>query len=331
MRAAWYDRTGPASEVFQIGEIARPAPASGEVLVHIKASGVNPSDYKRRAGRAGSPQPARIIPHSDGAGVVVQVGDGISGDWVGKPVWLWNAVNRYGYGAPAPREMGTAAEYVALPIEFIAPLPEGIDFKVGACLGVPAFTAYASIFSEGTPRGKVVLVQGGAGAVGELATQLAAAAGATVIATVSSEMKAARARGAGARHVVNYRTHDIVKEVLALARTGVDQIVEVDFAANIHKDAEIIKPYGTIVSYSSTSNPEPAIPYYKLQFKGVVVRTIQVFMLPSALRAEGIKAINEALRSGALRPTIAATFSLEDIAAAHECAEQGPNGNVVLC
>lgn len=331
MRAAWYDRPGPAHEVFQFGDIPIPALEAGEVLVHIKASGINPSDYKRRGNTAAAGQTKRMIPHSDGAGIVEQVGEGVSTAWLGKSVWLWNSVCRYGYAAPGPREMGTAAEYVAIPVEFVAPLPDGVSFEVGACLGVPAFTAYAAVYSQGSPREQCVLVQGGAGAVGELAVQLAASAGATVIATVSSEDKASRARRSGAHHVVNYREHDVVKALAELVPNGFSKIIEVDFAANIRQDAELIKPYGEIVSYSSTSNPEPAVPYYPLQFKGVLIRTIQVFTMPGPFRAEAIGAINGGLRSGTLRPTIAATFPLSEIASAHVFAEGRPNGNVVLC
>lgn len=329
MRAAWYDRAGPAHEVFHIGQTTTPAPEPGEVLVHIKASGINPSDYKRR-GNAAAGSLKRMIPHSDGAGIVEQVGEGVSTEWIGKPVWLWNAVYRYGYAAPASRETGTAAEYVAIPVEFVAPLPAGVSFEIGACLGVPAFTAYAAVFSQGRPRQQHVLVQGGAGAVGELAVQFAASAGATVIATVSSEEKAGRARKAGAHHVVNYRENDVVEALATLAPDGVDKIIEVDFAANIRNDAAFIKPYGEIVSYSSTSNPEPSIPYYALQFKGALVRTVQVFTMPRSMRADAVLAINASLQAGVLRPTIADAFPLSDIASAHARAENRPDGNVVL-
>lgn len=331
MRAAWYDRPGPARDVLRVGRLPTPATEPGEVLVQVKASGINPSDYKRRGATQADPSPhARVVPHSDGAGVVVAVGSGVDPAWIGRSVWVWNAVNRNGYATPGPGEWGTAAEFVSLPLSSVGVLPEGVSFEVGACLGVPAFTAYAGVFADGPVENRTVLVQGGAGAVGELAVQFAVSAGAKVIATVSSERKAQRAREAGAHHVVNYRASDVPAAVQAVAATGVDHIVEVDFAANIGQDAQMIKPYGTIASYSSTSDPEPRIPYYALQYKAVSVRTIQVFTMPESLRSAAIESITAGLGRGELRPTVSAAFPLDRIALAHEAAEGGPDGNVVL-
>lgn len=330
MRAAWYDRPGPARDVLQVGDLPDPIPQSGEVLVQVRASGINPSDYKRRGATALNEAPKRMVPHSDGAGVVVGVGEGVDAAWVGQAVWMWNAVYRKGYAAPEPRELGTAAEYVAVPVSNVSALPPGTTFATGACLGVPAFTAYAAVFGNGPAADKTFLVQGGAGSVGELAVQLAASSGATVIATVSSDVKAGRARDAGAHHVINYREDNVRSAVRDISPEGVDRIVEVDFAANIHVDSDVIKPYGTIASYSSTSDPEPRIPYYALQFKGVSVSTIQVFTMPADLRAAAVAQINSALGEGSLRPTIASSFTLTRIAEAHEAAESGPDGNVIL-
>lgn len=234
MRAAWYDRPGPAQDVLELGELPTPTARPGEVLVHVRASGINPSDYKRRAAAATSSEPfSRMVPHSDGAGVVAAVGEGVDPGWVGRAVWMRNAVYRHGYAAPEPREWGTAAEFVVIPVGFVSPLPAGTTFATGACLGVPAFTAYAAVLADGPVEGKTILVQGGAGSVGELAVQLAAHAGATVIATVSSDHKARRAQDAGAHHVVNYRESDVLSAVRDISADGVDRIIEVDFAANI--------------------------------------------------------------------------------------------------
>jgi NADPH2:quinone reductase len=331
MRAAWYDRPGPARDVLQIGDLATPTVRPGEVLIEIRASGINPSDYKRRGTEAveGS-KGGRIVPHSDGSGTVVAVGGGVRPDWLGQSVWIWNAINRRGYAEPGPRELGTAAEFVAIPLEYVAILPDETSFEVGACLGVPAFTAYAALFADGPLKAKTVLVQGGAGAVGELAVQLASQAGATVIATVSSDQKGRRALAAGAHHAINYREQNVVEQVEQLTEQGVDRIIEVDFGANIDIDARIIKSYGTIAAYSSTSDPHPVLPYYSLQYKGASVRTIQVFTMPTSLRSDAVEAINAALKDGRLRPTIAEQFTLDDVALAHEAAENRPEGNIVL-
>src|SRR5262249_41822035 len=135
MRAAWYERTGPAAEVLQVGELPDPAPAEGEVLVRVRASGVNPSDTKQRAGwRGAKPAFARVIPHSDGAGEIVDVGAGVDRARVGERVWLYNCVGLY----DARRGNGAAAELIALPAEQAVALPAALDFAAGACLGVPA-------------------------------------------------------------------------------------------------------------------------------------------------------------------------------------------------
>ena len=332
MRAAWYDRVGPASEVIEVGELPSPIAGRGEALVRVRASGINPSDYKRRAGwRSLKPPAGRVVLHSDGAGVVEEVGEGADRAWIGRPVWIWNAQGGVAYGAESGPETGTAAEYVALPTTHLVPLPAGVGFDVGACLGVPACTAHYAVFADGAVAGRTVLVQGGAGAVGEGAIQFARAAGATVFATVSSPEKEAIARAAGAQHVINYRKESVVEAVRAVSPDGIDRIIEVDFGANAETDAALIKRNGVIASYSSTSKPEPVLPYYPLQFRGATLRFIQGYHLPQPARERALADINRLLASRELRPTVAARFALDDIAAAHALAESGKAiGNVVV-
>jgi len=208
VQAIWYESTGPARRVIECGEIDAPDPAVGEVRVRLGASGVNPSDTKRRAGWIGLAMGhRRIIPHSDGAGTVDRVGAGIDEGRIGERVWVWNAQG-------ADRPFGTAAEYVVVPADQAVPLPEGVDFATGAGLGVPARTAHYAVFGDGPIDGQCVLVQGGAGAVGHLAVQLATLGGAQVIATVSGEAKASVAASGGARHVIHYRDEDVAGRVL---------------------------------------------------------------------------------------------------------------------
>jgi NADPH:quinone reductase len=325
MRAAWYDATGPAREVIRTGEAPRPEPGPGEVLVRVHASGVNPSDTKRRAGWRNEPLAhPRIIPHSDGAGVIEALGAGVDEGRIGERVWLWNAQRG--------RASGTCAEYVALPQAQAVALPEGTGFIEGACLGVPATTAHFAVLADGPLVGQTVLVQGGAGAVGDYAVQWAKRSGAHVVATVGSDAKAALARASGANAVVNRRTEDVVRRVLELtAGQGVDRIVEVDFGANLERDAALIKPNGVIASYSSTARPEPVFPYYPLAYKGVTLRLVQAYILPQPARALAIADIGEALCAGRLQHRIAGVFPLAETAAAHELQESGEAvGNVVV-
>jgi NADPH:quinone reductase len=325
MRAAWYEATGPAREVIRIGELPIPEPGPGEVLVRVHASGINPSDTKRRAGWRKEPLAhPQIIPHSDGAGVIEAVGAGVDDDRIGERVWLWNAQRG--------RASGTCAEYVALPQAQAVSLPDGTRFVEGACLGVPASTAHFAVLADGPPVGQTVLVQGGAGAVGDYAVQWAQRAGAYVVATVGSDAKAELARASGADATVNRRMEDVVQRVLGLTNgEGVDRIVEVDFGANLEQDVALIKPNGVIASYSSTAQPEPVLPYYPLAYKGVTLRLVQAYILPERARALALDDIGQGLRDRALQHRIAAVFPLEETAAAHELQERGEAaGNVVV-
>jgi NADPH2:quinone reductase len=331
MRAAFYEHLGPAKAVLQLADIDRPAPAAGEVLVRVHASGVNPSDVKKRAGWRDTPPPAqRVVPHSDGAGVIEAVGAGVAERWIGRRVWIFNAQGGASYGAKAI-DAGTAAQYSALPLINTAPLPDNVSFELGACLGVPARTAHYTVFCDGPVRGQTVLVQGGAGAVGELAIQFAAAAGATVIATVSSPGKAAVARRAGASHTIDRHQQDVVAEVRRLAPDGVDRIIEIDFGANAQIDAQVLKLGGAIASYSSPSGPTPSIPYYPLQFTNARIRLTPIFSISAADSERGLADINYALSRDLLNPTIFQTLPFERIAEAHELVESGRAiGNVVV-
>ena len=256
MLAVTYHRVGPANEVLSFTEIETPSAAAGEVRVKLASSGVNPSDVKSRAGVRNKTLPfPLIVPHSDGAGVIDQVGSGVDPALIGERVWVWNAAWQ--------RPMGTAAQYVALPAQQAVTLPDAIDFSVGACLGIPALTAYHAVALDGGITGKSVLVTGGAGAVGHYAIQFAKLGGAKrVIATVSSDAKGAIAIEAGADAFVNYKTEDVAQRCLALTDGhGVDRIIEVDLAANIQSDLAALRTDGEIVVYGSGA-PEIAMPFF---------------------------------------------------------------------
>ena len=243
MKAIWYESTGPARQVLEFGEVETPRPGPGEVRVRVAASGLNPSDTKRRSGWLGTAMRHRlIIPHSDGAGTVDAVGEGVDPGRIGERVWVWNAQG-------GERPFGTAAEYVTVPADRAVGLPNGVSFAVGAGLGVPGCTAHYAVYGDGPVAGKRILVQGGAGAVGHLAVQLAVLGGAEVIATVSDEKKAEVARGGGARHVINYRREDVVARVR-------------DFAAGEGVDrtgAPLKRLHCPRPRQSTTSTPDPAI------------------------------------------------------------------------
>jgi NADPH2:quinone reductase len=323
MRAAYYEQNGPAGEALKTGEVETPRPGPGEVRVKLAASGVNPSDVKARAGATHKIAYPCVIPHSDGAGRIDMVGAGVSGSRVGERVWTWNA--------QWLRPFGTCAQYVALPSEQAVRLPDKTSFEIGACLGIPAMTAYHAVATAGAAPGVTLLIAGGAGAVGHYAVQFAKAAGATVIATVSSAEKAAAARAAGAAHTIDYRHENVGQRVMAMtADKGVDAVIEVDIAANAKLIPNVLRPRGVVVIYG-TGAPECEIPSMFLLRNAITLKYIYVYELTAAERAAALSAITRSLEAGALITNIGRTFPLVETAAAHEAVESGKAlGNVVV-
>jgi NADPH2:quinone reductase len=325
MRAAFYEHTGSAKDVLVVDDLPTPVPGPGEVRVKVAWSGVNPSDVKSRTGSRVKTLPfPRIIPHSDGAGVIDQVGAEVDPARVGERVWVWNAAWM--------RPCGTAAEYVVLPSNQAVLLPDNVELAVGACLGIPALTAYHAVTVSGGVDGKTVLVGGGAGAVGHYAVQVAKIKGAKqVIATVSSAEKAALAREAGADIVLNYKTDDLLSAINdATSGQGVDRIVEVDFAANVNSDIAALRPNGEIVVYGSGA-AEISVPFSPAIRKGARMIFFIVYSLDPHVRERAIVDLTMLLKENRLNHNIATRLPLEKIAEAHELVEGGRTiGNVVL-
>jgi NADPH2:quinone reductase len=325
MRAAYYEQTGPAENVLRHGEIPDPLPGPGELRVRLRWSGVNPSDVKMRAGRGGAPAAvARIVPHSDGMGVVDAVGSGVDASRLGRRVWTWNAA----YG----RQNGTAAQYVVLPQAQAVDLPDNVLDEAGACLGIPALTALHALLTDGGIAGQRVLVAGGAGAVGFYAIQFARLLGAIeVITTVSSAEKGVVAEAAGATRWINYRNERVAEAVLeATHGAGVDRVIEVDVAANARLDLELMKEGGTWVLYGSGA-PEFQLPFLPMINKAVLARFFSVYRLEPQARARTIALLDCWLREDRVRHLVAARYPLSEVAAAHAHVEAGTAiGNVLL-
>lgn len=324
MRAAWYERTGKASEVLKHGELETPTTGPGQVLVRLHASGVNPADVKARSGWLDVHKNFdRVIPNCDGAGVVEAVGPDVEKTWIGKRVWVHISKEN---------PHGTAAEYMPAALADIHPLPDNISFIEGACVGVPVATAHHIVLVDGPVHGQTVLVAGGAGVVAHYAIQIAKLGGATVITTVSSPEKAAHAKAAGAHHIINYREVDVATRIMDITNgAGVDRIIEVDLGANMALDAKVIKPDGVVASYSSTSNREPVLPYYAFALKGVTLHLVQAYVLTPEKRRRMFDDITGWLAAGALQFTVGRHFKLTEIVAAHEAVEQGTvMGKVII-
>ncbi|UKA60662.1 NADPH:quinone reductase [Arthrobacter sp. FW306-2-2C-D06B] len=336
MKAIVYERTGPSS-VLVLQDRPIPSPGPGQVRVRVVVSGVNPTDWKSRAGSGtGSKLEAPKVPNQDGAGVIDELGPGVTGLSIADRVWLWDVA----WGSTE----GTAQEYVVVPAAQAVALPDTESFDTGASLGIPALTAHRALTSKqngparlspGSLEGQVVLVTGGAGAVGHAAIQLARWAGATVITTVSGEQKGELARQAGAHYVINYRTDNVSQAVSRVAPTGVDTIVDVDAPANIGADLAVLKPGGTISIYAAAPGESLAIPVRESMAKNVQYQFVLTYTVTDQQKTAAVAAVTEALKAGALRvgnehglPLI--RFQLDETAAAHDAVEQGSVGKILI-
>ena len=328
MKAAWYEDRGAARDVLRVGELPRPEAGPGELLVRVHASGLNPSDVKSRSGQGARPNTyARVIPHQDGAGVVVSTGPGVDGAWVGQRVWI--------YEAQLGRPYGCAAEYVALPARNAVPLPDHVSFEEGACLGVPALTSHYCVTADGPVAGKHVLVTGGAGAVGNYAIQFARLGGATVYTTVRTEEQAQAARTAGAHHVIFRLEQDVAGRIAEISGVpdgrAIDRIVDVAFGANLETSLKVLKPNGVIASYASDQVAAPAVPFRQLLALNATVRYVLVYVMDQAAHDRAIAAVTDALQNRQLQHHIAARYSLEQIVQAHEAQESGATiGKIIV-
>jgi NADPH2:quinone reductase len=322
MKAAWYEKQGPAREVLTIGEMPDPKPGPGELRIRISTSGINPGDIRKRQDDFGYGMPyPRVIPHSDGAGQVDEVGEGVSSEWVGKSVWC--------YGAQSYRQFGTAAEFTVVPATQTVPLPANVSMEQGACLGIPGITGHRAVHAAGPVSGRTILVQGAAGSVGLCAVQLARYSGAHVIGTIRTPAEERTARQAGA-HEVLLNDAQLPVEVKALAPEGIDHIVEVAFAANIERDVELLKMGGSIAAYA-TNAATPTIPFWQMVFKN-----IRLFFLGSddftpEVKEAAARDLNAALAAGWSGFAIGERIPLSEIVLAHELAEHPQHpGRVVV-
>lgn len=312
MKAAWYEKQGPAREVLTVGEMPDPVPGSGELRIRIAASGVNPGDVKKRRDVFGCGMPyPRVIPHSDGAGVVDQVGGDVSPDWIGERVWC--------FGAQSYRPFGTAAELTVVPARQAVLLPEGASMEQGAALGIPGITGHRAVHVAGPVSGRTVLIQGAAGAVGLCAVQLAHRAAARVIALVRSSADESLVRGAGADEVL-VTGEGLVERVREVAPEGVHHIVEVAFAANIAVDVEVLAPGGSIAAFASDQS-EPRVPFWPLVFANAALHFLGSDDFPLHARIAAARDLNAALKAGWEGLEIGERIPLSEIAEAHERIE----------
>lgn len=323
-RCAYYERCGPAREVVALGEMPVRAPAAGEVLVRLRFSGINPTDIKNRGGAPGRGMAFdRIVPHHDGAGTIEETGDGVPATLNGKSVWVFCAQHN--------RPFGTASEYITIDRKFVMPLPAGVPFEAGACIGIPAMTAWNAVLGSGPVNGRTVLVTGGAGAVGHYAVQIARRQGALVVATVSSNEKAQDALQGGAHYAIDYRQPDAAEQILAATGgRGVDLCVDVDTTTNATLVSRVMAVGGQISSYGSRDLTAD-IPVRDFRLRCVSMRFLTLYHFSNDVLQSIAAGINAMLEAKLLQHRIARIFPLKDIAAAHEALESGAvRGKVLL-
>jgi NADPH:quinone reductase len=335
MRAVVYSELGDSS-VLRLVERDLPTPHWGEVRVRLAVAGVNPTDWKARAGATSSELPfEEVVPGQDGAGVVDEIGNGVSALSVGDRVWV--------YLAQHGRPIGTAAEYTVVPAERVVRLGDA-SYDVGASLGVPAMTAHRclTMHEDGPSRlspdaldGLTVLVTGGAGAVGNAAIRLAAWAGATVVTTISNDEKARLAEAAGAHHVVNYRSGDPAAEIRAVAPDCVDIVVDVAIIQNAELVGKVLTTRGTVAAYANTGGTEVTLPVRTLMGLNARLASVLLYTVgDGALRAAS-EDVAAAVAEGVLEvgedhglPVV--RYPLEEAAAAHDAVENGAVGKVLI-
>lgn len=322
MRAVWDDRQGAAADVLQVGEVAVPEPGPGEVRVRVSRSGVNPGDTKKRRGWLGSSMPfPRVIPHSDAAGTVESVGQGVDPGRVGRRVWV--------HGAQSYRPFGTAAQLTVVPGDQAVDLPDGVTDDLGACLGIPGITAHRAVFGDGPVDGLAILVQGVLGGVGSLAAQLARWGGATVIGTVPRRGDLARVAGALATHTVALDDPDPAGEIQALAPGGVDRIIEVAFSDNADLDAAVARNQAVIAAYA-TRHERPEFAFWPMLFSNVTIRLLGSDDFPATAKREAAADLTAAAEVGALSVPLDVVLPLEQAAQAHDRVDTRARGRVLL-
>mgnify|MGYP001168849996 CR=1 FL=1 len=338
MRAIVYADKG-SSGVMRLAERPVPEPGPGQVRVRLVRSGVNPTDWKSRSGGSSPTAFAEVTPGQDGAGVIDALGPDVPGLVPGDRVWIYLGQ----HGLP----FGTAAEYNVVDWRRAVRLPDSLAdaeaFDIGASLGVPAITAHRALTSgpraarlgPGSLTGQVVLVQGGAGAVGNAAIQLAAWSGATVITTVSSGEKAALATAAGAHHVVNYRAQDAGAAIRGLAPEGIDLIVEVSPAVNNELDVAVARNGATIAIYATDGGNTFPVDVRRTFGLNLRYQFLLLYTLDPALLQAAAEDVTAAVAAGALRVGEKAGlplhhYSLAATGAAHDAVEHGAVGKVLI-
>lgn len=309
-----YTQAGPARDVMQLARIAAPEPAAGEVLVEVKVSAVNPTDIKRRTTGRELGRFERIIPNNDGAGIIVAVGEDVPTERVGEHVWL--------FGAQAGRPHGTASSMLAIGSSLAVELPKSASFADGACIGVPAITAWHGVLGDGPVAGKTVLITGAGGRVGRYAVQIAHQAAANVIA-LSRAAKTDELKRLGADEVIDYNLPDLSNRLLQAAPDGIDRVCDATLAVTLAHALPALNRRAVIAAYASDMNLTPALPLGQMLYSSIALTPFSIFALSETQRNAALIDVNDLLKTGKLKHHIGARFEFDQMIEAHEAVEAG--------
>ena len=318
MKAIVVKEYGPP-EVMKLEEVPTPSPSADQVLVHIRAAGVNPVDtYLRSGNHAHSPK-LPYTPGKDAAGVVESVGDQVTKFKKGDRVYTADSLT------------GTYAEYALCKENQLGLLPEGVSFEQGAGIWTPYATSYRALFQKaGAKRGETVLIHGASGGVGIAAVQWAKNAGLTVIGTASSEDGKQLIRDEGAVLVFDHTDEDHLAAIRhATGEKGVDVIIEMLANVNLQRDFDALAMFGRVVVVGNRGSLDfnPRL----IMGKDATVYGMSLFNSSQADRDDIHRAIYEGLSKGYLKPVVRNSMPLEDAPRAHhDIIENKALGKLVL-
>jgi NADPH:quinone reductase len=311
------DFGGP--DVLKLQEVPDPKPDSEQILVRVKAAGVNPVDTYIRAGAYARKPSLPYTPGLDAAGVVEAVGPNVKRFKPGDRVYMNGTIT------------GACAELAVSEESRVHLLPSNITFAQGAALGVPYGTAYRALFQRGRAKaGEVLLVHGASGGVGIACLQFARAWGMTVIGSAGSDKGRALVAAQGAHHVVDHRMVDYEKEIMRYTDgRGVDLITEMLANVNLARDLGMLAPGGRVVVIGNRGtieiNPRDAMT------RETAILGLTLWAATDSDLVEIHAAIAAGLESGTVRPVVAKELPLADVARVHQLVmEPGCYGKIVL-
>lgn len=309
-------------EVLKYEEIADPLPGPGEVVIDMKAAGINPADTYMRGGAYAIVPPLPYTPGGDAAGTVSAVGDGVTSVSVGDAVFAGTAM---GFNMT-----GCYAEKIVRPATDVLPIPEGVSFAQAAALGVPYATAHYGLFARGGAKaGETVFIHGASGSVGTAAIQLAKRAGMTVIGSAGTARGLELVRTEGADHAVDHTADGYIEQVREMSSGGPQIILEMLANVNLASDLELVAKYGRIIVIGNrgeiTINPRLTM------MKELDVRGLALFNgSPDEMKSIMADLIS-GLQDRSLRPVIGREMPLAEAAAGHIAVlEPGAHGKIVL-